>query len=397
MTGIEVSTAKVNDGLSQPAGQPTDQFTTRRLSASERLKRLARSAIGPSLYAGARGTYRMWQDAEERHAPFSLTEKLAAWRLGFHADSAAMYDFSRNDPRGYVNEYMRQFRCANINPCNRFFTHKLAWRSFLVTAGFPQAETVAVLAQGHVLMYPLDRERRRYVSLAEFERALIEDGGRFIVKPEHGERGKGIYLVEVHDGRLVRRRGMDTVPFRITANGRSTLVERMLVHHEFWRRLFPHSANTIRALTLWTPGDEAPFLARAAQRVGTVETMPTDNWSGGAVCAPIDLTTGRLGLALRNMSQHGRAPERHTHHPDSGARLEGAVLPFWASIRETVLRAAASLPLNRYVGWDIFVDETGTAIIIEANGNTGLQMVQVEHGLLTDPRIRRFYEKVGVV
>ena len=75
-----------------------------RVSASGRLKRLALGAIGPSLYASARSLYRMWQDEEERRAPFPLSHKLAAWRRGFQADSAAIYDLSRQDPRDYISE-----------------------------------------------------------------------------------------------------------------------------------------------------------------------------------------------------------------------------------------------------------------------------------------------------
>src|SRR5215217_3893467 len=126
MTGLEVS---------PPSASPS-------VSASGRLKRLALGAIGPSVYAGARSVYRMWQDEEERRAPFPLSHKLAAWRRGFHADSAAIYDLSRNDPREYVNEYTRKYRCSRINPCNEFFTHKLMWRSFMLHAGFPQPATV---------------------------------------------------------------------------------------------------------------------------------------------------------------------------------------------------------------------------------------------------------------
>jgi len=125
--------------------------------------------------------------------------------------------------------------------------------------------------------------------------------------------------------------------------------------------------------------------------------MPTDNFSGGGLGASIELGTGRLGVALRHPGEGGRPPERFTHHPETGAQIEGAVLPHWDRVRDMVLRAAASLPVNRYVGWDVFIDEAGTPVIIEANGNSGLQMVQMERGLLTDPRIRRFYQKVGVL
>jgi hypothetical protein len=363
-------------------------------SATGRLKSVLLNAVGPDLYASARSIYQMWR--RDRHSPFPLTSKVRAWRHGFQAESAALYDFPRNDPRDYVSEYQRSYRCSKINPENDIFRLKLMWRSFMLNMGFPQAETVAVVTAHDILMHPFS-DRRRYVSYGEFERLLAEDGGRFIVKPEGGERGVGVLALQARDGVLLSQHGPEARPIRRADYGRLAIVERMLVPHQFWRDLFPQSTNTIRALTLWTPGDELPFLARAVQRVGTRATMPTDNWSGGGVCAPIDLATGRLGKARIHPLAASGSREPFTHHPDSGARIEGGVLPHWDAVRETVLRAATTLPVNRYIGWDVLVDESGAPVIIEANGNTGLQMVQVESGLLTDPAIRRFYERCGVV
>lgn len=366
-------------------------------NVGERARLLAARLRGSGVYESARSIYRLARNPEEREAGFPLGQKLAAWRHGFAVDSALLYDFTRNDPRDYVGEYRRLHRCSQINPSNEFYNHKLMWRSFMLSAGFPQAETVALLADSQVLAFPFDPARRRYISVAEFERLLVDDGGGMIFKPERGERGQGIFLVEVRDGALVRRRGAAAEPFRVTAPRRPVVVERRLIPHEFWRKVFPDAANTIRALTLWTPGDPEPFLARAAQRFGTVDTMPTDNFSGGAICAAIDLDTGRLGTSLMHPLKGHRAPGLLTHHPDTGAQIAGRTLPHWDRIRDTVLRAAKSAPVNRYIGWDVFVDEGGTPVIVEANGNPGLQMVQVERGLLTDPAIRRFYERTGVV
>ena len=166
----------------------------------------------------------------------------------------------------------------------------------------------------------------------------------------------------------------------------------------FWSSLYPESSNTIRAQTMWTPGDEAPFLGGAAQRVGTADTVPTDNFSGGGIAARIDLESGRLGPGSRHpVKARGKQLRGITHHPDTGAQIEGAVVPHWERIRDTVVRAAASLPTNRYVGWDVIVDEAGAPVILEGNARSGLDVLQVERGLLADPAVRRFYERVGAI
>ena len=84
--------------------------------------------------------------------------------------------------------------------------------------------------------------------------------------------------------------------------------------------------------------------------------------------------------------------DRVTQHPITGAQVAGAVLPHWDRVRDTVLRAAASLPFNRIAGWDVLVASDDVPVIIEANGDTDINLLQVHGGLLADPRIRQFYE-----
>ena len=92
-----------------------------------------------------------------------------------------------------------------------------------------------------------------------------------------------------------------------------------------------------------------------------------------------------------------RAEQRFTHHPDTGAQIAGAVLPQWDQVLDVVLRAAASVPFNRMAGWDILVDAEGVPVILEANGKSDVNLLQVHGGLFAEPKIRRFYERVGVI
>lgn len=356
---------------------------------------LAQSLVRPHVWAAARSVYRLARGSELR-APFSLRHKLKWWPRGFRADTAAVYDFDRNDWRDYVSDYDRVFRCVDINPARAFFDQKLMLRAFLQARGFPQTETVAVVDRGCALLDPLS-DRPRAVSSHELERRLIDDGGPFVVKPEGRGRGTNVCLVTVRDGALVRRRGREVRPFSASECGPAAIVERKIEQGAFWRSLSPLSVNTIRVLTMWTPGDPEPFIGCAVQRIGTADTMPTDNWSGGGICARVDVATGRMGAGRMHPLKGGRAQTTYAAHPDSGARIEGGVLPHWDTVCDTVLRAARSLPTNRYIGWDVFVDEHGRAIIGEGSANTDVNLLQVHGGLLADPAVRRFYEACGVL
>ena len=385
--------------LSGSSGIVTQELEAFGWAKPTRLRQALSRTMGDG-YAAARSVFRLARGAE-LWAPFPLRHRLTSWVHGFSAQNAAMYertsrDFARGDRSAFLTDYARRYRCAGLNPERSHLDKKLVLRALLMTRGIAQPETVALIASGYAQLHPLSADAR-YVDGRELENWLIADGGRFVLKPNDGCRGRDVFLLEVRDGTLVCRRGRESRPFRPADCGPVSLIERFVEQGTFWRELCPFSANTMRVITMWTPGDAAPFLAWASQRIGTVDTAPTDNWSGGGVGAAIDLASGRLGLGHLHPLKYPRAQSTCTHHPSSGIRIEGAVIPHWDRVRETVLRAAASLPLNRYVGWDVLVDTRGTPVIIEGNANTDIGGLQVHGGLLADRRIRRFYERCGVI
>jgi len=364
-----------------------------------------RKLVGTRAYQNLKSAYG-WVKHERRNRPsMPLKRKLQVWRRGFFAESATMYDFDRNNPAEYLSDFTRAARWRDINAHNEFFAHKLVLRSFLLAMGFRQAETLALLFEGKIVGSPFSPDAQ-HITPDELIRQLLSRGGSYIIKPEDGASGKDVLLLENRGGELIIRRGPEVTPFTVanlvalSAAGdppHMTLIEERLEQDVFWRALFHESGNTLRVLTLWTPGEPAPFIARAVQRIGTSMTVPTDNWSAGGISAPVDLATGRLGPGrMRPARTAGLvATEGLPHHPENGAQISGAVLPGWDRIQDTVLRAAASLPFNRMAGWDVLVTSGGEPVIIEGNGNSDIDLFQVHGGLLADPRIRRFHEALG--
>lgn len=367
--------------------------------AAERrgLRGLLAQLVSPAQFAALRSMSRLVTRAELQ-APLALDLKLRGWRRGFRASSVALYGIEQVESGLYVSDYERIFRGPGINPIPALFRHKLLLRHLLAERGFAQPETVAMISRGGgILADPLGEPHA--LSAEALVRTLLAGEGRYIWKREDGSRGSGIALLEVVDGALHSRRGSTTRPFRLPAVVRLThLIERVVDQHPFWAALSGGTgANTMRILTMWTPGEPAPFIARAVQRIGTAATLPTDNWSGGGLCALVDLETGRLGPGRVNPFKSGKPDRPYREHPESGAQIEGAVLPGWPAIAEAAVAAARALPYAPYIGWDIAVDRTGRAVIIEGNKNTDVDLLQVHGGLLADPAVRRFYEAYGVV
>lgn len=359
------------------------------------VRSLLERAIGRDRVVAAIGMLKIARGKELR-APFPLRAKLSAWPRGFRAETAMLYDLARNDWRDYVSDYQRVHRCKNINPLPELFGNKLFLKTFLEIRRIAQAETIAVAAEGAIELHPLGANAR-YLSAIEFEQWLVNDGGQFILKPLAGTRGDHVYLLRQEAGKMVRQRGHTVQPFNASALRGVSLVERLIPQGTFWSALSPASANTIRVITMWTPGDAAPFVGFAVQRMGTASTAPADNWSGGGICAPIDLPTGRMGRGRMHPLKGDRPETEFSHHPDSGVQIEGAIIPYWDRVCETALAAAHSLPSNRYVGWDILVNTDGVPVIIEGNSNTDVNLLQVHGGLLRNPAVRRFYEQCGII
>jgi len=364
------------------------------------------------LYQAVRTTHG-WMKKEWQAAPtgLPLARKLHLWRRGFFAESDTIYDLTRNDPRDYLTDYQHYVHCSRVNAWNDFYAHKMVLRSLLLAIGLRQANTVALVLDGRILLHPYDGQAS-YVDAGEFAELLSTGEGerKFIVKPEDGWCGEDIFLLTHQHGQFFRQRGRSIETIDVEAflrtikpprrKGRptsATLIEERIQQGPFWASLFPDSANTLRLFTLWHPGEPTPFVARAVQRIGTADTVPTDNWSGGGISVPVDPETGRLGLGRMHPLRGKRAEQRFERHPDSGAQLTGAVVPGWDRIVAAVLQAAGSVPFNRMGGWDVLVDSTGTPIILEANGNSDVNLLQVHKGLLADPRIRRFYQAFGVI
>jgi hypothetical protein len=331
-----------------------------------------------------------WVSRLKHQGRASVAERLRWWRRGFRASSAQMYGFPRADMHEYVNDYTENYGSLHLNPVEDLFNHKTVQQGVLQAAGAVMPELVAVLYGGRAVLCPLTHGARPVTPL-ELERALVGAGGDYIIKPDCGGGGDKVALLRVEQGSLARYDGDGRAAFDVEAcRDRVMLIQRRAEPAAFWRDLWPGSINTMRIMTLWRDSEPTPFIAGAVQRVGTKASLPADNYSRGGLAAPIDVASGRLSGANWKTQRHRRL----SHHPDSGRPIEGEFIPGWAAIRSEVLRLTAALPLNCYVGWDIFVDHLDRVAVCEMNGaRSTVTLLQLAGGLLADARVRRYYEE----
>src|SRR5262249_57066559 len=131
-----------------------------------------------------------------------------------------------------------------------------------------------------------------------------------------------------------------------------------------------------------------------AHRIGIARSFAVDKWhrGRGGLSVKIDLVSGELGPAATIVSNQLRWFDQH---PESGARITGIRVPNWDDTRREILRAAASLPYTPAVGWDLVMTDGG-GCFLEGNSPPFPSVWQVHDPLLSDKRVRQFYQAYAV-
>ena len=155
---------------------------------------------------------------------------------------------------------------------------------------------------------------------------------------------------------------------------RAILVKPCVRNHQALLPLTPGGLCTARMHTCRYPGAAPQFLLGVYKM--PVDDSPADNFRFGGVAAPIDAATGRLGPAVFKV---GSLLTTVTHHPSTGARIEGVELPWWREAVTLAVRAHAVLPAFAMVGWDVALLEDGPAII-EGNSLPSALLAQEASG-----------------
>ena len=385
------------------------------------------------LYHAVRGVQDLAATERESAVSRPLRRRLRLWRRGFLTRSDAVYDLEESTYEDYVSDYQRYVRSKRINGTwsvalsnkllfhrvmQPFDAHRMAVYGMLrggtyhpiddrVDGSAGGTAPPRELADGGSTLAAVseaepDRTERAEASDATRNAAQrvverLEDEGRLVLKWVRGGGGNNVLLcTRTADGYLVNGDPYAEAEFRsLVSSLDEYLVCEYVEQGPFGADLFPETPNTLRVITMYDEAAGEPFVAAAIHRIGTSDSAPLDNFTQGGLSAKIDRETGTLSAGAQPPVDGD--VEWHSRHPDTGTRIEGARVPGWDRIRERLLEIADGCSFVPYVGWDVIVtDEEGSFTVIEANSYPGLKSIQVHGPLLTDDRVRRFYERHGV-
>lgn len=213
------------------------------------------------------------------------------------------------------------------------------------------------------------------------------------VKPARGRGGRGAErwdLIEpgTFAGPNGERLTEDALLARLVARSRHTdlIVQPRQTPHPDLQAVTAGALPTVRILTCLNEDNE-PELMAAMMRTSLGDNRTVDNLHAGGIGALIDLDSGKLSKAS-NLGSDARLGW-FSKHPDTGADIEGRVMPCWEQAKALALAAHRHFADRVVIGWDIAVLEDGP-IFVEGNGNPDLDILQ--RFMRTGLREHRFAE-----
>lgn len=191
---------------------------------------------------------------------------------------------------------------------------------------------------------------------------FVNDHDKVICKIKNGSGGNGIQLIEKDSW------GSPESKYSEIKNQHCVL-EEVIIQYDAIAAFNPSSVNSIRVVTIVSNGEVR--IMHAVFRMGN-GSLCTDNFHHLGLAALIDVETGIVYTPAVD-----KLNRRYIVHPISGKQITGFVVPFWDHICETVKKAALINPDIKYVGWDVALEQDGTACIIEGNCASDPDVVQM--------------------
>jgi hypothetical protein len=247
-----------------------------------------------------------------------------------------------------------------------FNNRKLGWgfndknyysRIFL---GIKQPKTIARRIGGILLS-----DDYRIITLDDLL-SYVKNEGNVIIKPalENGG-GKGIVFWD-------ESCGISEVKELVTKTDYDFVIQGLIKQHEELARIHKSSINSIRICSLIF--ENKVNILSACLRMGRGDAK-VDNAHSGGISVAIN-ENGWLAETAYNV--YGE--EACTIHPD-GVVFKGFRVPNFDKAIELVQRAHQMIPHFKLVSWDIAIDDTNEAVLIEANMRKGgIDVIQFNSG-----------------
>ncbi|HXH81757.1 MAG TPA: sugar-transfer associated ATP-grasp domain-containing protein [Candidatus Tectomicrobia bacterium] len=289
------------------------------------------------------------------------------WSFGLFDDTR----YPWREKRRFVGRRSRVYRRLRDRRWYALADDKLVLHAFLAGMGVPTPALYAVFS----------RDGRRVGDQPTFTDAKalaahLRDGMPypFFGKPVQGTYGAGAIFATGYDrahDRLVTLHGgavsvEDFVTGLVDPRGMGYLFQAAVEPHPDHAALCGPRLPSARFDIFW--GDRAPRVVFAKVMIPTGTNVVNNFRSGrlGNLYAIAD-ERGVLGPVVRRFTWDH--VETSARHPDTGAQLDGVILPHWETLRDFALALAPLVPGFRLQSWDVAMTVHGP-IALELNRGT---------------------------
>ncbi|MBE6014110.1 MAG: hypothetical protein E7241_01900 [Lachnospiraceae bacterium] len=193
-----------------------------------------------------------------------------------------------------------------------------------------------------------------------------------VVKPATGsEGGAGISFLSFEDKASFKEK-LASFKEAVKALSSDIIIQMPVKQHPELSKLHPQSLNTLRIVSLIIE-DRVVILSRSL-KIGSGSSRMDNGCSGGIYCGIDD--SGRLREI--GALDDGRVVRKH---PELGYDLSGIQIPCLDKCEELIAVSHPFMGHHRLISWDIAIDNTNEAVLIEANLSLGgSDDVQVVNG-----------------
>jgi glutathione synthase/RimK-type ligase-like ATP-grasp enzyme len=330
----------------------------------------------------------------ERKSPvkLSLWQRWQALRHGFFTESYALFfPDGQHNYTEYFSDYQQSLKMPVINERNGILlADKTIFYDFMSPFHAYIPPLYGVIKQGKIVSLP---EKYKIQHFEDIEKLLSEEKV-LVFKPVSDYGGNGVIVPRlIEDQLFINQKLSDfgTLARELTRM-KHYMIVKFVEQHEYARRIFSGSTNSIRILTMIDPETQEAFIADIFHRFGTNKSIPVDNWKQGGVLTHIDIETGMLGDTIYRSTD--KKLLKMSFHPDSEAPVKGVIIPNWEFIKAKILEMAKFAYHCPYIGWDVVPQENGFYIL---EGNDCPNVTQLYNPMLANPKIRKFYQFYGVV
>jgi len=272
-----------------------------------------------------------------------------------------------------------------VNPWYGFMKDKYAAEKLLNSFGLPITETIAVIGGN----YP--GENSEIGSLDELRAFFNSAELPVFGKPVNANRSLGSARFSAYDQKTDeltlsndRKISAEKLWHEIVSsfNG-EYLFQKCLEANSSLKDITGGGLPTVRIVTL--DSGNGPQVYRCCMKLTGNGNVADNFWRKGNLLAPIDSETGALQAALTAMGIDGKLV---THHPDTGAKIEETVVPFWEEAKALSLSVAEFYKNALLIGFDIAITDDGP-VIVEVNNDPHLIMLQIafQKGVLDQPML----------